>query len=153
MLDILLEQVSGKAVTQRVRTDALLDANCLRCLLDGPIGLARRDGLERVPAGKQPTLGQHEAASLALALPPLTAAIEPTDLTPGVLPRSGLVLGWKADLGLPDLNWMPLRRKAAIGPGTKQRAQPSRAITSRGVRGVQAPPLQPEYRHLLGKSL
>ena len=34
--------------------------------MDGPIELARRDGLERVPAGKQPTLGQHDAASLAL---------------------------------------------------------------------------------------
>ena len=45
-IDILLEQVGGKAVTQRVWTDALLDASCLRCLMDGPIELARRDGLE-----------------------------------------------------------------------------------------------------------
>ena len=43
--------------------------SCFRCLMDGPIELARREGLERVPAGKQLTLGQHDAASLALAPP------------------------------------------------------------------------------------
>src|SRR5215470_283658 len=53
-VDILLEQVSGKAVPQRVRTDTFLDAGSLRCLMDGPIELARRDGLESVPTGKQP---------------------------------------------------------------------------------------------------
>ena len=63
-IDILLEQVSGKAVAQRVRTDALLDASGFCGLMDSPVDLARRNGLERVPSRKQPTLGQHHARRL-----------------------------------------------------------------------------------------
>src|SRR5262245_29453212 len=68
-IDILLEQVSGKAVAQRVRTDALLDASGFCGLMDSPVDLARRNGLERVPPWKQPTLRQHHAAPLALTPP------------------------------------------------------------------------------------
>src|ERR1700722_6832079 len=53
--------------------DTLLDASGFGCLMDSPIELARRNGLERgrerVPAGKQPALGQHDTAPLALAPP------------------------------------------------------------------------------------
>ena len=45
-IDILLEQMGGKAVAQRVRADALLDAGGFRCLMDGPVELAGRDRLE-----------------------------------------------------------------------------------------------------------
>src|SRR6478735_4304833 len=68
-IDILLEQVGGKAVAQRMRTDTLLDASGFCGLMDSPVDLARRDGLERVLSRKQPALGQHHAAPLALTPP------------------------------------------------------------------------------------
>src|SRR5215472_18894722 len=68
-IDILLEQVSGKAVPQGVRTDTLLDASGFRSLMDSPVDLARRNGFESVPSRKQPTLGQHHAAPLAFTPP------------------------------------------------------------------------------------
>src|SRR5690348_3993393 len=68
-IDILLEQVSGKAVAQRMRADTLLDASGFCGLMDSPVDLARRNGLERVLSRKQPALGQHHAAPLALTPP------------------------------------------------------------------------------------
>ena len=38
-IDILLEQVRSKAVAQRVRADALLDASGLRCFMNSPVEL------------------------------------------------------------------------------------------------------------------
>ena len=68
-INVLFEQVGGKAVPQRVRTDALADARCFSGLVDGTVQLPRRDGVGVVGAGEQPPVRQQDAASLALAPP------------------------------------------------------------------------------------
>ena len=55
-IDILLEEVGGEAVPQRVRRHALLDAGGLGGGTDGAAELAGRQRLDRVAAGKQPAL-------------------------------------------------------------------------------------------------
>ena len=49
--------------------DTLLDARGFGCLMNRAVDLARRNWFERVPPRKQPALGQHDAAPLALAPP------------------------------------------------------------------------------------
>ncbi len=68
-VDVLLQQVRGEAVAQGVRGDPLPDAGGLRSLVDSPVDLAGRDGLQDVAAGKQLAMGQHNAAPPALAPP------------------------------------------------------------------------------------
>ena len=58
-VDVLLEQMGGEAVAQRMGRDALLDAGRFRRLMDGAVELARRDRLAGC-AGKQPAMGQHD---------------------------------------------------------------------------------------------
>ena len=54
-VDVLLEQVGGKAVAQRMGRDALLDAGRLGGLVDGAVELARRQRLDRLrPGNSQP---------------------------------------------------------------------------------------------------
>jgi len=67
-IDILLEEVRGEAVPQRVRRHALLDPRGLGGGTDGAAELTGRQRLDRVAAGKQPTPRQQQA--LPLSLPP-----------------------------------------------------------------------------------
>src|SRR5246127_1159451 len=65
-IDILLEEVRGETVPQRVRRHALLDPGGLGGGTDGTTELTGRQRLPRVAAGKQPASRQQQAA-----LPPL----------------------------------------------------------------------------------
>src|SRR5260370_5485520 len=56
-IDVLLEQVGGKAVPQGVQRDALVDLRHLGCGVAGAIELARGHRLRRIAAWKQPTPG------------------------------------------------------------------------------------------------
>src|SRR6266568_6312202 len=56
-IDVLLEQVGGKAVPQGVQRDALVDLRQLGCSMAGAIELARRHRLRRIAARKWPTPG------------------------------------------------------------------------------------------------
>src|SRR5215469_5539126 len=82
-IDILLEQMRGKAVAQCMRTDTLLDASGFRCLMDSTVELTGRNGLERVPPREQPAVRQHHAAPLALA-PPKPQQFQPLRRQHGV---------------------------------------------------------------------
>ena len=53
-IDILLEEVGGETVPQRVRRHALLDPGGLGGGTDGAAELTGRQRLDRVAAGKQP---------------------------------------------------------------------------------------------------
>ena len=61
-VDLLLQQVSGKAVPQRVHRHPLVDPGRDRRVMDGAVELARCDQrLDRVQAGKQPATVEHLA--------------------------------------------------------------------------------------------
>ena len=68
-IDVLLEQVGGEAVTQRVRADALADAGDLGGLLDGAMQLPRRDRIGAAAAREQPAMRKHHPAPPAFAPP------------------------------------------------------------------------------------
>src|SRR6516162_7505410 len=68
-IDILLEEVRGKTVAQRVRRHALRDPRGLGGGADNAAELPGRQRLDRVAAGKQPTSGQQQAAPPPLAPP------------------------------------------------------------------------------------
>ena len=56
-VDVLLEQMRGEAVPERVRRDPLPDAGLLGRGMDHPGELPRRHRVDRRPAGKQPAFG------------------------------------------------------------------------------------------------
>src|SRR5260221_14327148 len=56
-IDVLLQEVGGKAVPQGVQRDALVDLRHLGCGVAGAIELARGHRLRRIAAWKQPTPG------------------------------------------------------------------------------------------------
>src|SRR6266446_7859319 len=60
-IDILLKQMRGEAVPQRVWRDALLDPRGLGGGVDGTTELTGRQRLDRVTAGKQPAARQQQA--------------------------------------------------------------------------------------------
>ena len=68
---ILLKQVGGEAVTQRVRTDALADAGDFGCFLDRAMQLPRRD---RRRAAAPETASHREASPRAARLRATTGA-------------------------------------------------------------------------------
>ena len=68
-IDILLEEVGGEAVPQRVWRHPLLDPRGLGGGMDGAIELTGRQRLDRVAAGKQPASPQQQAAPPPLPLP------------------------------------------------------------------------------------
>jgi len=68
-IDILLEEVRGETVPQRVRRHALLDPGGLGGGTDGAAELTGRQRLDRVAAGKQPASRQQQAAPPALPPP------------------------------------------------------------------------------------
>ncbi len=55
-VDLLLEQVGGEAMPERVQRDALVDAGRLPGAIKGATELARGERIDRVLTGKQPTL-------------------------------------------------------------------------------------------------
>src|SRR6478735_6822547 len=69
-IDILLEQVGGKAVAQRMRTDTLLDASGFCGLMDSPVDLASRWARE----SSVPETTSRGAASRRAACPHATRA-------------------------------------------------------------------------------
>src|ERR1700731_3054335 len=68
-IDILLEEVRGEAVSQRVWRHALLDPRGLGGGTDSATELASRQRLDRVAAGEQPASRQQQAAPPPLAPP------------------------------------------------------------------------------------
>src|SRR5262252_3151644 len=72
------EQVSRKAVAQRVQRHTLPDPGCIRRLVEQPVELAGRHWLVAAPAGKQPTfLHRHSGIMTRRAhLPPLSQQIK-----------------------------------------------------------------------------
>ena len=69
-VDAVLQQVRGKAVAQRMRSNPLGDVRCARRLDDDPVQLPGADRLACMLAWKQPALGVHHAL-LPADLPPL----------------------------------------------------------------------------------
>src|SRR5229473_400532 len=55
-VSLLLQQMRGKAVPQRVQRDGLVDLGHLRGGMAGPVELPRRERVDRVLPGKQPAL-------------------------------------------------------------------------------------------------
>src|SRR5260370_27581857 len=55
-VDVLLEQVGGEAVPQRVERDALVDPGHLRRGMASTVELACRERVDRILPGKQPPL-------------------------------------------------------------------------------------------------
>src|SRR5215831_435755 len=68
-IDILLEEVGGETVPQRVWRHALLDSRGLAGATDGAAELAGGQRLDRVAAGKQPASRQQQAAPSPLPPP------------------------------------------------------------------------------------
>ena len=68
-IDILLEEVRGEAVPQRVWRHALLDPRGLGGGTDGAAQLAGRQRLDRVATGKQPASRQQQVAPPPLPPP------------------------------------------------------------------------------------
>src|SRR5690348_15938450 len=55
-VDLLLEQMRGEAVPERVQRNALVDSRHDGRSMAGAVELARREGLHGIAAGKQPAL-------------------------------------------------------------------------------------------------
>ena len=72
---VLLQQVGGEAVPQRVRRHPLLDPGGLGGGVDGAVELAGRERLDRVAAREQPAARQQHAAPPALP-PPVAQQFE-----------------------------------------------------------------------------
>src|SRR5215216_4782241 len=53
-VDVLLQQMRGEAVPERVRGHVLGDPGLLRGRMEGPVELARGEGVDGVLAGEQP---------------------------------------------------------------------------------------------------
>eukprot|EP01137_Pigoraptor_chileana_P001308 Opistho-2@38752 len=68
-IDVLLEQMRREAMAQGVRADALADAGDLGGFLNRAMQLPGRDRIGATAPRKQPAMGQHDVASLALAPP------------------------------------------------------------------------------------
>ena len=68
-VDILLRQMGGEAVAQRVRRHPLAYLGGLRRGMDGAVHLPRGERRDRIAAREQPALRQHHAAPLALPPP------------------------------------------------------------------------------------
>ena len=69
-IGLLLQEMGGKTVPQRVNTDTLGNAGACRCDADEPVELARTDVPPAV-AGKQPGLAGLHPSPLARDAPPL----------------------------------------------------------------------------------
>ena len=82
-IDILLEEVRGKAVPQRVRRDALGDPGGLGGGADNAAQLPGRQRLDRVAPWKQPASRQQQAAPPPLA-PPGAQQFEQLRRLPGL---------------------------------------------------------------------
>src|SRR5215213_10106819 len=67
-VDVLLQQMRGEAVAQRVRRHPLADPGGLGRGMDGAVHLTGRQRHDRIAAREQPALRQHQAA--AVSLPP-----------------------------------------------------------------------------------
>src|SRR6516165_1863577 len=74
-IGLLLQEVGGKAVTQRMNADALGDAGTPGCQANDPMQLARTRMLPAV-AGKQPRLRGRHPALLARNAPPFMQYLE-----------------------------------------------------------------------------
>src|SRR6516165_9206574 len=72
---LLLQEMGGEAVPQRMNTDTLGDAGALRCQANDPMQLARTRMLPAV-AGKQPGLSGGHPSLLARNAPPLAQYLE-----------------------------------------------------------------------------
>ena len=68
-IGLLLQEMRGKAMPQRMYADALGDAGTPRCQANDPVELARTHVLPAV-AGKQPGLSGRHPALLARNVPP-----------------------------------------------------------------------------------
>src|SRR5712692_8108804 len=104
-VSLLLQQMRGEAVPQRVQRDGLVDLGHLRGGMAGPVELPRRERVDRVLPGKQPALraprlppraqqfeqvlGQHDVAVLA-ALALLNPDDHPGAVDVGDLERDDL---------------------------------------------------------------
>src|SRR5690349_4837271 len=74
-IGLLLQEVGGKAVPQRMNADALGDAGTPRCQANDPMQLARTRMLPAV-AGKQPGLTGRHPSLLARDAPPVAQYLE-----------------------------------------------------------------------------
>jgi len=66
-VSVLLQQMRGKAVSERVRRHSLLDASSCDRSVDGAIELAGRERLDRIAARKQPAPRQQHPQAPALS--------------------------------------------------------------------------------------
>ena len=69
-IDAVLEQMSGEAVAERVRPDALVDIGGLRGFDDDTVELARADRRRGALSGEEPAVG-NEDALLSSGAPPV----------------------------------------------------------------------------------
>src|SRR3954471_10582872 len=67
-VDVLLQEMRGEAVAQRVRRHPLLDPGGLGRRVDGAVHLTGRQRCDRIATREQPALRQHQA--LTLSFPP-----------------------------------------------------------------------------------
>src|SRR6516162_9250091 len=74
-IGLLLQEMGGKAVTQRMNADALGDAGTPGCQANDAMQLARTRMLPAV-AGKQPRLSGRHPALLARNAPPFAQDLE-----------------------------------------------------------------------------
>jgi len=74
-IGLLLEEMGGKAVPQRMDTDTLGNASACRCHANEPVKVARTDVLPAV-AGKQPGLAGRHPSLLARDAPPFAQQLE-----------------------------------------------------------------------------
>src|SRR6202045_2939896 len=74
-IGLLLQEMGGKAVPQRMDTDTLGNASACRCHANEPVKVARTDVLPAV-AGKQPGLAGRHPSLLARDAPPFAQQLE-----------------------------------------------------------------------------
>src|SRR5271165_5276959 len=74
-IGLLLQEMGGKAVPQRMNTDTLGNAGPCRCHADEPVELARTHRLPAV-AGKQPGLAGIHPSLLARGAPPFAQELK-----------------------------------------------------------------------------
>src|SRR5215469_10690690 len=74
-IGLLLQQMRGKAVPQRMNTDAFGDAGTPRCQANDAVELART-GMPPAVAGEQPRLARIHPSFLACGAPPVAQQLE-----------------------------------------------------------------------------
>ena len=74
-IDLLLEQMSCKTMSQGMHRHALVDARCDRSGMYRSVQLPRGQGIDRILAGKQPPALEHLALRMGVA-PPRAQALE-----------------------------------------------------------------------------